>query len=67
MLKNIFAASADATFEAVSKKSAMRSGIGTMKIRKANGKAAAAIHLRPRKKNPPAAMKQTNDSAMSAR
>jgi len=66
-LKKKLAASADATAEALSKVSAIASGIGTMKIKKAKGKAAAVIHFRPRKKKPPAARKQTNDRAIRAK
>src|SRR6516165_8042956 len=67
MLKNRAAASAEASLKAVSRQSTARSGRGTMKIKKATGKAAAAIQLRPRKRNPPAARKQMNDKAISER
>src|ERR1039457_7641884 len=67
MLKNRSAASAEASLEAVSSKSTARSGRGTMKRRKAMGKVAAASHLRPIKRKPPEARRQTNESVISAR
>src|ERR1700719_4743769 len=67
MLKKKLAASAEASFEAVSRASAIASGIGTMKIRKTNGKATVVIHFRPRKRNPPAASKKTKERAINAK
>jgi len=67
MSKNRLAASVEANLEAVSRVSAIASGIGTMKIRKANGNAVAAIHFRPRKRNPPAVSKQTKDKDISVK
>jgi hypothetical protein len=45
----------------------VESGIGTMKMRYANGKAADRIQSRPKKKNPPAPRQQRNDRVNSAR
>src|SRR5207247_8766203 len=56
--KKRLATSAEAYFEAVSSVSAIASGIGTMKMRYANGKAAARIQLHPKKKNPRAVRQQ---------
>ena len=67
MLKNRFAASAEASFSPVSMVTAMALGMGTMKIKNANGKLAAAIHRFPRKRNPPAARRQTNDRVINAK
>src|SRR6059036_462386 len=60
------AASADASFDAVSNQSTIPSGSGTMQIRNATGKAADAIHFLPRKTNPPATRRHTNDRAIKA-
>ena len=67
MLKNRAAASAEASFDAVSSHSTILSGSGTMKTKNAKGNAAAAIHFRPRKRNPPAEIRQTNENAISDR
>ena len=55
ILKNKAETSAEASTEAVSSRFTAASGSGTMKIRNATGKAAAAIHFEPRNRNPPAA------------
>src|SRR5207253_1540280 len=65
--KKRLATSAEAYFDAVSSASAIASGIGTMKMRYANGKAAARIQLRPKKKNPPAVRQQRNDRVSRTR
>ena len=65
-LKNRAAASADASTEAFSSQFTAASGSGTMKIRNATGKASEAIHFEPRNRNPPAATKLTNASAIRA-
>ena len=59
MAKYRAAASAEASAEARSSQATAASGSGTMKIRNASGKAAAAIHLEPRNRNPPAATRLT--------
>src|SRR5262249_16761958 len=65
--KKTFATSAEAYLEAVSSAFAIASGIGTMKMRYASGKAAARIQSLPRKKKPPAAIQQRKDRVRSAR
>jgi len=67
ILKSKFAASVEASCEAVSRFVAIMSGIGTMKIRNATGKTAAAVQSRPRKKRTPAQKKDTNESATALR
>jgi hypothetical protein len=46
---------------------AIASGIGNKKIRKENGKTMSLIHVRPRKRNPPAVSKLTKERAMRVR
>src|SRR6266513_632868 len=65
--KKRLATSAEAYFEAVSSASAIASGIGTMKMRYARGKAAARIQSRPKKKKPPAARQHRNDRVSRTR
>src|SRR5581483_2858004 len=65
--KRRFATSAEADLDAFSRATAIASGIGTMKIRNATGKAAARIHALPRNRKPPAVRQQKNESAKSAR
>src|SRR5438132_11250126 len=65
--KRRLATSAAADFEAVSSASAIASDIGTMKMRKPRGKAAARIQSRPKKKKPPAARQQRNDRVSRVR
>ena len=63
-MKKMAAISAEANFEAVSRVFTAASGMGMRKRRKPIGNARAAITCLPRKRNPPAAMKETNASAM---
>src|SRR4029077_14685905 len=56
--------SAEASLDAVSSQCATPSGRGIMKTRNANGKAAAAIHFRPKKRNPAAVTREIDASAV---